>query len=194
LIPNAVTPDGKGLIFQQAPLRSGGTVNRGDLMLLPLAGEHRPEKVLVTPFAEVNAELSRNGRWLAYQSNESGREEIFVRPFPSITTGKTQVSRSGGAKPLWARNGRELFYVSNGTLMSVPVSADSTFVPGNPSKLFDRPYLSFGPPGRLYDASPDGQRFLMTQESSMAGERPESGRFVIVLNWFEELRARVPTK
>ena len=78
--------------------------------------------------------------------------------------------------------------------MSVPVTAGPTFAAGKPSKLFDHPDLSFGPPGRLYDASRDGQRFLITKESSAAGQQSQSARLVIVLNWFEELKARVPTK
>ena len=78
--------------------------------------------------------------------------------------------------------------------MSVPVTAGPTFAAGKPSKLFDHPNLSFGPPGRMYDASRDGQRFLMTQESTVAGEQSRSARLVIVLNWFEELKARVPAK
>jgi serine/threonine protein kinase/Tol biopolymer transport system component len=198
VIANAVTPDGKGLIFQEVRLVGGGTsVDRSDLMLLPLVGEHRPQPLLQRPFGEANAELSPDGRWLAYQSNESGRQEIYVRPFPNVETGKrTQVSTSGGQRPLWARNGRELFYVSTGgTLMSVPVTtAGPTFANEKPSNLFDHPSLSFvGPPGRAYDVSRDS-RFLMTQESSAAGEQPQSARLVIVLNWFEELKTRVPTK
>jgi hypothetical protein len=196
LIPNVVTPDGKGLVFTEVRGTGDGmAVDRGDLMLLPLVGERRPQPLLSTPYAELNPELSPEGGWLAYESNESGQQEIYVRPFSNASTGKkTRISTNGGAHPLWVRNGQELLYVSMGTLMSVPMTAGPTFSAGKPSKLFDLPNLSFGPPGRMYDASRDGKRFLMTQENSVAGEQSQSARLVIVLNWFEELKARVPTK
>ena len=114
-------------------------------------------------------------------------------PFPKVATSKTRVSPSGGGRPVWARNGREIFYVSMSALMSVPVTTDSTFAAGKPSKLFEGPYF-FGPTGRTYDVSPDGQRFLMLKQSSVAGESSPSARMVLVQNWFEELKRRVPTK
>jgi Tol biopolymer transport system component len=89
-------------------------------MLLPLKGERHPQPLVKTDFREMNAEISPDSRWLAYQSNESGRDEIYVVPFPNVTAGKWQVSASGGMWPLWARNGQELFYVSMGALMRVP--------------------------------------------------------------------------
>ena len=101
LISNVVTPDGKGLVFTEDKGTGGGTaVDRGDLMLLPLVGERRPQPLMPTPYWEQNADLSPDGGWLAYQSNESGRQEIYVRPFPNVATGKrTQVSTSGGQQP-----------------------------------------------------------------------------------------------
>ena len=130
------------------------------------------------PFNALNAEVSPDGRWLAYESNESGRNEIYVRPFPNVDAGKRQVSTNGGSEPLWARNGQELFYESMGALMRVPVKMASTFEAGTPRKLFDGPYL-FHPPGgglgRMYDVSVDGERFLMVKESSGADERPTVG-------------------
>ena len=143
-LPFAVAPDGMGLIFRAAGTRWRNRGSRRDLMLLPLAGDRRPQPLLQTPYDELNAELSPNGRWLAYESNESGRYEIYVRPFPNVTAGRWQVSTSGGTRPLWARNGQELFYESMGALMRVPVTTGSTFAAGTPSKLFDAPYF-FGP-------------------------------------------------
>jgi hypothetical protein len=112
--------------------------------------------------------------------------------------GRWQVSTSGGTRPLWARNGRELFYESMGALMRVPVTTGSTFAAGTPSRLFDAPYF-FGPlvvgRGRTYDVSPDGRRFLMIKEGSAATDEPApSARLVLVQHWFEELKRRVPTK
>ena len=168
-----------------------------DLFLLPLEGEHRSRPLLATPFDELNAEVSPNGQWLAYESNESGRNEIHVRPFPNVDADKQQVSTNGGTQPLWARNGQELFYESMGTLMRVPVKTGATFERGTPEKVFDLTYLVpqiRGPSGRMYDVSADGQRFLMIKEISGADERPPSARIILVQNWFEELKRLVPTK
>jgi eukaryotic-like serine/threonine-protein kinase len=192
-VAKTVTPDGKGLIFIESSEAPTGTGDRGDVMLLPLPAERRPQPLVQTAFSETNAELSPNGRWLAYQSNESGHEEVYVVPFPKVATSKTRVSPSGGGRPVWARNGREIFYLSMSALMRVPVTTDSTFAAGNPSKLFEGPYL-FGPTGRTYDVSPDGQRFLMLKQSTMDSESSPSARMVLVQNWFEELKRRVPTK
>ena len=145
-----------------------------------------------TAFLEVNAELSLDGHWLAYQSNESGRDEIYVRPFPNVAGGKWQVSASGGARPLWGRNGQELFYESTGTLMRVPLTTVPTFQAGTPSKLLDGPYI-YGALERTYDVSPDG-RFLMIKESGGLVESPGSARLILVPHWFEELKRLVPTK
>ena len=195
--PSTVTPDGTALIFRQQTPQKPGTPPGMDLVLLPLEGEHRPRPLLQTPFDELNAEVSRDGHWLAYESNESGRDEIYVRPFPNVDGGKWQVSTNGGTEPLWARNGQELFYESMGALMRVPLTMGSTLEVGTPRKLFDGPYLFRAPGlgvGRMYDVSADGQRFLMIKESSGADERPPSPRMILVQNWFEELKRLVPTR
>ena len=195
--PSTVTPDGTALIFRQQTPPKLGTAPGMDLVLLPLEGEHRPRPLVQTPFDELNAEVSRDGRWLAYESNESGRVEIYVRPFPNVDGGKWQVSTNGGTQPLWARNGQELFYESMGALMRVPLATGSKFEAGTPRKLFDAPSLFRAPGlglGRMYDVSADGQRFLMIKDSSGADERPLSPRMILVQNWFEELKRLVPTK
>jgi serine/threonine-protein kinase len=164
---------------------------------LPLAGEHRPRPLLAEPFDELNAEISPNGHWLAYESNQSGRPEIHVRPFPNVDADRQQVSTNGGTQPLWARNGQELFYESKGTLMRVPLKTGSTFERGTPEKVFDAPYLvrqPGQPPGRMYDVSADAQRFLMIKETTGADERPPSARIILVQSWFEELKRLVPAK
>ena len=199
-VPSTVTPDGSALIFRvQTPRSKVGTPPAPDLYLLPLAGEHRSRPLLAAaPFDELNAEVSPNGQWLAYESNESGRREIHVRPFPNVEANRQQVSINGGTQPLWARNGQELFYESMGTLMRVPVKTGATFGSGTPEKVFDTsPYLVHplgAGPGRMYDVSADGQQFLMIKETSVADERPSSARIALVQNWFEELKRLVPTK
>ena len=148
------------------------------------------EPLLQTPFTEDNGEISPDGRWLAYQSNESGRFEISVRPFPNVDGGRWTISTSGGTHPLWARRGTELFYLDGtGAMTRVPIQTAPTFSAGTPTTLFDTRYVTRGT-GRAYDVSPDGQRFLMIKAAG--GEQAPS--MVVVVNWLEELKAKLPTK
>ena len=195
-IPVAVTPGGDELIFWQ--LKDPATM-AGDLMLLPLRGNRQPHLLLETQFREANWELSPDGNWLAYQSNKSGREEIWVRPFPDVLKGEWLISTSGGRMPLWARNGAELLYESMGRLMRVPlVTTGSTVKPGTPVKVLDGPYF-YGALGvvdirRTFDVSFDGSRFLMIKQIGGVDEPRTPARLIVVQNWFEELKRRVPTK
>jgi len=187
--PYSLTPDGQQLVVREGPLRAY------DLSLVHLNGTPRAEPLLHGSFNESNGEVSPDGRWLAYQSNESGQDEIYVRPFPNVTGGRWQVS-SGGGQPAWARSGRELFYIDSTTqaLMSVAVQTSPAFSSGTPVRLFDtRPYYSLGV-SRAYDVSADGEKFLMIKSVAATGDRgstPTSMAMTVVLNWFEELRARV---
>ncbi len=131
--------------------------------------------------------LSPEGRWIAYRSDESGQDEIYVRPFPA-SDGKWQISTGGGTAPLWAPNGSELFYLEGNRMMSVPVTIGSSFQPGTPSVLFTHDNPSGPPPA--YSVCPDGKRFVMLQPSGQ--ETP--GQINVVLNWFEELKRLVPTE
>jgi serine/threonine-protein kinase len=195
--PSTVTPDGSALIFRtETPPPKLGATPGTDLLLLPLKGDRHPRPLLQTPYDELNAEVSPDGHWLAYQSNESGRDEIYVRPFPNVDAGRRQVSTAGGVQPLWSRSGKELFYVSNEVVMRVPVTLASTLALGIPEKLFATASFALrgGGLGRMYDVSLDGQRFLVIKESTAADQSPPSARIVLVQNWFEELKARVPAK
>ena len=161
----------------------------------PVASAQRLSEPLVqTAFIEFDAQISPNGRYLAYQSNESGQPEIYVRPYPKVNDGRWQVSTNGGTRPAWARNGRELFYIDAATtLTSVPVqTAGATFTAGNPAKVFDTKYAT---PNnvRNYDVSADGQRFVMIKDSTTA-DRAASASLVVVEHWFEELKAKVPAR
>src|SRR5262245_14393981 len=186
--PSTVTPDGSALIFRRAgPGKLSGPPNL-DLFLLPLTGDRRPRPLMQTPFNELNAEVSPDGRWLAYQSNESGLDEVYVRPFPDVDAGKWPVSTGGGSQPLWARNGRELFYVSKNVLMRVPWTASPTFTAGKPSQVVAGAYVLVLLPvvgGRMYDVSRDGERFLMLKESPGTNEPAASARIILVQNWLD---------
>ena len=163
---NAMTPDGKYLVLEEQT--DAGSY---DFMLLSLQGAPRVEPLLQTPFDERNAAISPDGKWLAYESNESGQFQIYVRPFPNVTDGRSQVTDNGGRSPLWSPDGRELFFVSRTSMMTVPVQVKPTFTSGNPAKLFDARSLVLdgrflGSTMRTFDISPDGQRFLMLQEAA----------------------------
>ena len=175
-------PDGTRVVFTEVTPETGE-----DLMMLSLDGTPRTEPLLRTQFAERNAHISPDGHWLAYESNESGQEEVYVRPFPNVSDGRWQISSAGGNVPLWARSGRELFFRSGASLMSVSVQTTPTFSAASPTKLFEG-YLSGL--GRTYDVSRDGQRFLMIKNNS--SREQTAATMVVVLNWFEELKARVP--
>ena len=191
--PSTVTPDGAALIFREQTYSNFRKTGM-DLLLLPLKGERRVRPLLQSSTDESNAEVSPDGHWLAYQSNETGRDEIYVRPFPNVDDGKRMVSTGGGTQPLWARNGQELFFESSGALMRVPVVTGSRFEPGAPTKLLDLPRGPDLAVGRMYDVSPDGRRFLILKPVSGVVETPTFPRLILVQNWFEELKRLVPPK
>lgn len=161
-----------------------------DLQWLAAGGKREVESLLVTKFNEMNAELSPDGRWLAYQSNESGQSEIYARPFPDVQAGRWQVSAAGGTRALWARSGKELFFLApDGAVMAVPISGSAAFSAANPTKLFAGRYYAVLN-GRTFDISPDDTRFLMIKEAAGSNDAP--ARLIVVENWFEELKRRVP--
>jgi Tol biopolymer transport system component len=168
------SPDGRRLAFTEAS--AGG--NRDILVLDTAVGKVAP--FIKTEFAEGGAQFSPDGRFIAYISNESGRAEVYVQPYPG-PGGKWQISTDGGTEPRWNRNGRELFYRSGDRMMVVPVSTASTFSAGRPQMLFERRYPSTQLPQTAphYDVSADGQRFLMVKE----GERGPGAPINVVLNW-----------
>ena len=121
-----------------------------------------------------------------------------MRPFPNVQGGRWQISTSGGGRPLWARSGKELFYFTGrgASIMAVPVQTGAAFSSENSKKLFDWPSFAVPGNGRNYDVSGDGQRFLMIKESagSDSSSTPAAPSIVVVINWTEELKARVLTK
>ena len=194
-LPSAVSPDGRHVIFGE-----GSAATRTDVMMLTLDKDHRAQPLVQTPFFEDNGEISPDGRWLAYQSNDSGLNQISVRPFPDVNSGHWQVSTGGGIEPLWARNGEELFYRGpNGALMGVRVEPGTTWRTAAPTTVLNGQFFGGAMfPGvigqRTYDASPDGKRFLMIKEAGVAGPAAAPAGIVVVENWLEELKRLVPTK
>jgi len=189
--PTGTTPDGTRVLINEV------TPTRGrDLRLLTLMPTPRVESLLETPFEERGGVVSPDGRWLAYESNSSGRFEIYVRPFPNVGDGQWQVSTAGGVQPLWARTGRELFYLApEGALLTVPVDPRSTaWSAGSATKLTASGYFTGGPNvSRQYDASPDGQRFLMIKQGG-TDQAAAPTQLIVVQHFDEELKRLAPTK
>jgi serine/threonine-protein kinase len=184
--PTAVTPDGTRLLFTETAPKTGE-----DVMQLQLDGTRRVTPLVQTPFTERNGVVSPDGRWLAYEANDSGQLEIYVRPFPAVNGGHRQVSTGGGTSPLWARSGQELFYVArSGALMRVGVERSQTWVSTLPATLIKEGYATLGS-GRSYDISRDGQRFLMIKPSSGSDQATAPTGIIVVQNWGEELKRLV---
>jgi eukaryotic-like serine/threonine-protein kinase len=147
----------------------------------------------------IQPQVSPNGRWMAYTSNESGQNQIYVRPYPEVNSGRWQISTSGGDSPLWSRDGRELFYRNGDAAIAVSVKTDPGFSFDEPKTLFRGTYTSAnflaGLDVNPWDISPDGKRFLMMKPIGNAASAEESPRQVnIVLNWIDELKQRIPAK
>lgn len=192
IFPGSWSGDGKTLLVQES---NGGNFRIG---ALSMEKDGELKFLLEGDPMYAQPQISPNGQWLAYTSNESGRNEIFVRPYPDVDGGKWQVSNSGGDSPLWSPDGRELFYRNGDEVMTVSVRNGLTFDMENPKALFQGMYISANfIPGTIefspWDISPDGKRFLMMKDAG-TGESPGGGprRINIIVNWFEELKQRVP--
>ena len=187
-VPASITSDGKTLVLRQGG--DSGSPNL-DIGILGLEGEGEPEMLLETSFNEHTPKLSPDDRWLAYVSNESDRDEVYVTGFPPA--GKWQISAEGGNEPMWSRDGRELFYRNGEKMMAVDVSAGPQSA-GKPNLLFEGPYdLKEGSGASNYDVAPDGQGFVMIRTPERAQSSGQAQQIILVQNWFEELKRLVPT-
>jgi len=160
----------------------------GDILALRPGQDTVPVPLVATGFGERQPTLSPDGRWLAYTSDETGIDEIYVVPFPNAAAAKWVVSASGGTEPLWSRGGRDLFFRNGqGEMVAVRVGTEPTFSAGPTSVLFPVTEYLADFRHRQYDVSPDDQRFIMLRP--VGGD---AGReLILVQNFFEELRARV---
>ena len=173
-IPSDWSRDGRFILYENVDPK-----NRNDIWVLPLSGDRKPQVFLQTPFAEQMARFSPDGKWVAYVSDESTRQEVYVRSFPP-SGGKWQVSTNGGSTPRWRRDGKELFYLaSDSRIMSVDVKAGAaSFEVSSPKALFEAPVDTPAGANR-YDVSPDGQRFLVNAPA----ENTSSASMTVVVNW-----------
>jgi serine/threonine-protein kinase len=187
--PTSWSPDGKVLAFTKIDPATGI-----DLWMLPMEGDREPHPFLQEQFDQRHPMFSPDGRSVAYTSNESGRDEIYVRPYPG-PGGMLQISNQGGAQPVWARDGRELFYRQGSNLMAVSIEAEPTFSAGRPRLLFEGDYdvgnIGGSDASSNYDVTADGERFVMVKRVE-----PESSlrQLNVVLNWFEELKRLAPVE
>jgi Tol biopolymer transport system component len=192
--PYSWSPDGKLILFQQSLDPETGW----DIWVLPIRDDGKPgsaEPFLNTTADELHPALSPDGRWLAYVSNASGREEIYVTPFPGPGR-KLQISVDGGWEPAWASSGRELFYGDYLSIqpmrlrmMVVDIVTQPELHAGIPKVLLDGPYQLGEVVGRDYDVTADGQRFVMIKRPDESAPQQVN----VILNWFEELKRLVPT-
>jgi Tol biopolymer transport system component/predicted Ser/Thr protein kinase len=169
--PTSWSPDGNFILFENF------TANRGrDIGIVPLDGTPKAEPFLQTQFNETRATFSPDGKWVAYVSDESARDEVYVTSFPA-RTGRRQISTGGGSRPRWRKDGRELFYAGRGgKIMTVEVLPGGEF--GSPKELFQVRGV------RDYAVAPDGQRFLV----DVAVEDPTTAPATVVLNWTADLK------
>lgn len=172
------SPDGKLLAFQRGSLDTSN-----DAWILDLSKGRKLQPLMKTAFNESTPTFSPDGKWLAYSSNESGRQEVYVQAFPGPGQ-KWQISTDGGTRPLWSDEGKELFYRNGDKLMVASFESAPVFSPGTPRVRFEGNYWSAG---RDYDVTPDGQRFIFIKE---AGRQVAATQIQVVLNWTTELRRK----
>ena len=155
-----------------------------DIWVLPMKGDRRPFPYLQTKFNESDSQISPDGKWLAYTSDESGRPEIYVQSFPSPGN-KLQISTAGGVTPAWRKDGKELFYVSpDKKIMLVTINADSTFEPSIPKVLFQTQITANIESRNHYVVTADGQRFLVNTPLKEIATAPIN----VVVNWTASLK------
>lgn len=185
----SLSPDGKVMAFYDRKDKTGldiFTMDANDKTITPIAN---------SPAEELSPMFSPDGRFIAYGSNESGQREIYVQPYPP-TGRKWQISNDGGTEPVWAPNGKELFYRSGERMIAVSINTSPEFKPGIPQKLFEGKYRLYFTQGFApgYDIHPDGDKFVMVKEEEAEENTQTRVQINVVLNWFEELMQRVSIK
>ena len=179
--------DGR-LVF--AELTSGGF----DIGVLTVEGEPNRDVLLDSEFSEERPAVSPDGQWLAYESDQSGQAEIYVRPFPNVNDGRWPISTDGGEEPQWGPEGRELFYLAPDNLMVTQIETDPTFSWSTPERVFST--SGYAVPlnaAHRYDIEPDGRFLMLKPTTAETTDGDSSPEVIFVLNWFEELQRLVPT-
>lgn len=186
-MPTSFSPDLGQFLFSQ-PL-----VPPFDLGVVTLGDERRADLLLATAFNETNGEFSPDGRWIAYESNESGRPEVYVRPFPDVEAARHQISTGGGTRPLWSRDGSELYYYHDpDRIIAVAIEYEPVLRFARPEVVVEGPYARPMNSGRHYDVTADSERFLVLADQRTVDGEEAFRPITVVINWTKELLGRVP--
>ena len=183
--PKSLSPDGKVLIYTEIHPET-----LLDIWMLEMDGDTVSKPFLKTNFSETQPILSPNGRWIVYVSNEQGEEQIFICSFPGKKS-KIQITKTGGIEPLWAPDGKEIYYKdpSGSRLMAVPFFTDPEVYVGESRILFKGKFKASPLFGPNYDITPDGKKFLMIEEEEKSSRATQIN---VILNWAEDLKRLVP--
>ena len=189
ITPSSWSPDGNTLVFQRLSSAQAGI--RSDLWIATREGDREPLPLVATGALEGGAAISPDGRWLAYKSNESGRYEIYVQPFPEGGE-RHQISTDGALPPVWSKDGQTVFYQNEDQVLAVPVSTAPRFRAEAPRVLFEGEYEKASYVTHPnFDIAPDGKSFVMVKPDEEWGRATE---IRVILNWFEELKRLAPTE
>jgi dipeptidyl aminopeptidase/acylaminoacyl peptidase len=184
--PTDWSRDGQFIIYEDSDTKADDLYRRRDLWILPLFGDRKPSPFLQTEFKEHQASFSPDGKRIAYVSNESGKDEVYIRNFSGAGS-KLQISNGGGYQPRWRQDGKELFYISpNQKFMAVEVDRGSGFKAGVPEVLFDIPVVGLSIPTR-YGVAQDGQQFILVSSLEESNLKP----LTVVLNWAAGRKQRI---
>jgi serine/threonine-protein kinase len=184
-----ISPDGEWIVYRTDDVAAGS----GDILARRVTGDTSEVELIASPFEETSPALSPDGRWMAYSSAESGRKEVYVRPFPNVHDGRWQVSVAGGTEPLWAHSGRELFYWGrSGEMIAAQIETEPTLRVGARQVLFQDSTFSYtrNDDHRYFSVSLDDRRFLLSRPLEVA-EATSEGELILIDNWLEELKDRV---
>jgi serine/threonine protein kinase/Tol biopolymer transport system component len=196
IAPGSISGDGKTLLFAErgVSMDSGGEVPNWDISMLSMEGEQKKRVLLKDTYDEQIPEISPKGQYMAYESTETGRPEVYIRSFPDVNKERQPVSTNGGQSPIWSPDGKQLYYLARSDdivkILAVTVETEPILKLGPPKELFQGQYLLAG-----WDIHPKSKKFLMVKPPasiSAALAAPIPRKVNIVLNWFEELKDRVP--